>query len=617
MTDTPFLLAGDFAQPTREEWETEVLKVLNRRRPEGKELNIDQAYKRLATTTVDGLRIDPLYTEHEGALGYPGVSPFTRGTTVKTGDMDAWDFRALLEDPDAAFTNKEILTDLERGVTSLWLLAGSYAINPADLPQILAGVKPELAPIAISSYEDQEAAAKALVAYWKASGVADKVQGNLGIDPLGLAAVTGDKPVLSGLAGWVKLAQAEFPGVKAITVDVFPYDNAGAGDIQQLAFAAATGVAYLRELEAAGISAEQAFSQIEFRVSANADEFLTIARMRAFRRIWARIGEVSGVPAAKRGAIQHAVTSWRMITRDDPHVNLLRTTIATFSAAVGGAEQISVLPFDTAHGLPTEFSRRLARNIQLLAAEESNVGRVNDPAGGSYVFENLTDQLAEKAWTLFTQIEDEGGIALAIESGNIAAQVGEVKAARDKALATRKQSITGVSQFPRDVEVEIEVRPAPVLPARKGLAPHRDSEVFEALRDRSAKSSPKPSVFLACLGERRDFGGREGFTTNLLAVGGIGIVESEGGTTAEIVEKVKASGLNEVVLASSAKVYAVQAIEAAKALKDAGIPTVYIAGRKGETGSDEADSVIDGEIFDGMDVVEYLNGTLDRIGAVK
>lgn len=616
MTDTPLLLAGDFTTPSREDWEAEVLKVLNRKRPEGKELTIDQAMARLRTTTVDGLTIEPLYTETDQQLGHPGVMPFTRGTLVKTSPMTTWDIRQLHEDPDVAFTRTQVLADLERGASSLWLRVGSDAIAADDLAAVLDGVQPDLAPISVSSIEDQVAAAKALVSYWKGAH-AHHARGNLGLDALALAARTGNAPDLGAQAEWVAAALAELPAVRALTVDVLPYDDAGAGDIDQLAFAIATGVAYLRDLEAAGIAPADAFGQIAFRVSANADQFTTIARLRALRRLWARVGEVSGVPAGSRGAVQHAVTSWRMVTRDDPWVNLLRGTIATFAAAVGGAEIITCLPFDAAQGLPDELSRRLARNTQLLAAEESNIGRVSDPAGGSWFVESLTDQLSARAWASFQEIEAAGGMATALTSGLVAAKIGATTAERAKRLATRKQPITGVSMFPKPDEEPLTVRPRPAAPERAGLAPHRDSEVFEALRDRSAAADPKPAVFLACLGARRDFGARETFISALLGVAGIDRPSSEGGSPEEIAAKVAESGARQVILCSSAKVYAAHAMDVARAIKQAGVPTVFIAGRRTETGADDVDSVIDGEVFDGMDVVAFLEQTLDRIGVAK
>jgi methylmalonyl-CoA mutase len=618
MSDTT-VLAGDFATPTREQWDTEVLKVLNRRRPPGTELTIDQAMARLRTTTVDGLVIEPLYTETDGpALGVPGSSPYTRGTTVRTGEALAWDVRQLHEDPDAADTNAAVLEDLRVGGTSVWLRVGEGGIAASNVTAALAGVVANLAPIAVSSTSDQAAAADALLAFW--NGATD-VAGNLGIDPLGFAALNGTTPDLGLLATYVAKT-AGCKNVAPIVVDARVYDDAGAGDIGQLAYAIATGIEYVRTLVAAGVSPADAFAAIEFRVTANADQFLVISRLRALRRLWARVGEVLDVPVEARGATQHAVTSYRMITRDDPWVNLLRGTIATFGAAVGGAESITTLPFDTAQGLPNKLSRRMARNTQLVAAEESNLGRVEDPAGGSWYVESLTNDLAQAAWALVQEIEAAGGMSAALAAGTITAQVAKTVTERHKRLASRKQPITGVSMFPPEAETPIEnltLRAAQPAPA--GLRPLRDSEVFEGLRDRVSMQTKltgyQPGVFLASLGERRDFGPREQFTSNVLLVAGLAHPSSEGGTTDEIVAQVKAAGTNTVILCSSAKVYATQAIEVAGALKAAGIAYVWIAGKKTETGSDEVDSVIDGEVFDGMDVVAFLSDTLDRLGVAK
>jgi len=311
-----------------------------------------------------------------------------------------------------------------------------------------------------------------------------------------------------------------------------------------------------------------------------------------------------------------------MVTRDDPWVNLLRGTIANFAAAVGGADIVTTLPFDTAQGLPNVFSRRMARNTQLVAAEESNVGRVEDPAGGSWYVETLTDDMAKAAWARVQEIEAAGGMAAALAAGTIAAQITATLTERRKRLATRKQPVTGVSMFPPEYETPIEnltVRPA--IPAPAGLKPVRDAEIFEGLRDRVAThgrlTGSQPGVFLACLGERRDFGPREQFTSNVLLVAGLAHPTSEGGSTDDIVAQVKDAGVNTVILCSSAKVYATQAKEVAGALKKSGIANVWIAGRKTETGSEEVDSVIDGEVYDGMDVAAFLSDTLDRLGVAK
>ncbi|MDR2974822.1 MAG: methylmalonyl-CoA mutase family protein [Propionibacteriaceae bacterium] len=627
MTDERMVLAGDFAAPTREEWERETLKALNRRRPPGKELTIEQVMKRLTTVTVDGVEIDPLYLKPDDqVVGYPAQTPFTRGSELPD-PVAPWVLAQLHEDGDVTRTKTAVANDLNSGATGLWLRVESDAIAAADVAKVLDDVVPDAAPVYVSSVAQQSAAADAVLAWLGDKGAKDPA-GCLGIDPIAAAAGRGlmNAAEIAGemsnnLAGWIEKTKA-YPKMRALSVDVTPYDNAGAGDVDQLAFAIATGIEYVRVLADQGVSPTEAFDQIMFRVSATADEFLTVARLRALRRLWARVGEVLDVAEDHRGAVQHAVTSWRVLTKDDPWVNLLRATIGAFSAAVGGAEVISVLPHDTAYGLPTKFSRRIARNISLLTAEESHIGAVKDPAGGAWVFESLTEQLAQKAWARVQEIEAAGGMSAAWTSGAVTAWIEQTASERAKRLATRKLPLTGVSMFPKqDEEPLTDFLPRPDRPAwAGGLTPHRDAEVFEGLRNRSRAyelaTGHKPTVLLACLGQRRDFGGREQFSTNLLLVGGLDFPEIEGPTPAQIVEEAAKQGADTVLLASSAKVYAEQAMAAAKAAKDAGLH-VLIAGRITEIGDDGAKDLIDSEIFDGMDVVAFLTDTLDRLEVAK
>lgn len=613
-------LAADFDTPTQQAWEKEVLKVLNRRRPEGKELTIEQAYQRLESSTIDGLDIKPLYMPEDGAeeLGYPGVAPFTRGTTVRSGEMDGgWFICQLHEDPDVARTHQAILTDLERGVSALWLRIGPDALDASAIPEVLADVLLELIPVHVSSFTDQLGAAKALANYMAADDKPNEAMtGTFGIDPIGFAALHGTEPDLGVLADAVELARP-FPQIRPVVVDATIYHNAGAGDVHELAYAVAVGLEYVRALTDAGLSVDDAFDAIAFRVSATTDQFATISRLRALRMLWNRVGEVLGVAAPKRGAISHAVTSYRELTRDDSYVNVLRGTIATFAAAAGQAETITVLPLDAAFGLPTELSRRIARNIQVILAEESNVGRVNDPAGGAYFVENATTQLETKAWQLLQVIDREGFVAY-LGAGNVAADLETINAQRAKALATRKVPITGVSMFPKLDDAMPKRTPLPEAPEYKGLSPIRDSQVFEGLRDRSEQARQagnSPTVVLAALGQRRDFGAREGFTSNLFHVGGIETVLVEGENPEDFVQGFLDAGATIAVLTSSAKVYAAQGMQVAHALKEAGAAQVLIAGQLKELGVDDAHTVIDGNIFDGMDVVEFLSSILTKVGA--
>ncbi|MFT3888044.1 MAG: methylmalonyl-CoA mutase small subunit [Arachnia sp.] len=611
-------LAADFETPTREQWEKEVLKVLNRGRPEGKELSIEQAYKRLTSTTVDGLVIKPLYTREDGAeeLGYPGVAPFTRGTTVRNGEMDSWHVAQLHETPDPVATNKAILTDLDRGCTAVYLRVDPDAVAVGDVASVLSGVLLDLAPVYLASRTQQLEAAQALVDVFAASGKDPaSLSGYLGVDPIGAAALRGTEPDLSVLAAAVELAKP-YPRVRPIVVDATVYNSAGAGDVHELAYALAVGIEYVRALTAAGLTVDDAFGQIVFRVSAGTDQFLTISRLRALRELWSRVGEVLEVTPAQRGAIQHAVTSERQLSRDDTYVNMLRGTISCFSAAVGGAEIQTVLPFDTVLGLPDDFSRRIARNTQIALAEESNIGRVNDPAGGAWFVESMTRQLSEKAWAVFQGIDADGFVAK-LADGTIRAQLDEVNAARAKGLATRKVPLTGVSMFPNYTETLRDCTPRPAAPEYAGLTLTRDSQVFEDLRDRSATARAAgngPKVMLACLGARRDFGGREGFTSNLYHVGGIETVNAEGATPEDFARQLTESGITIAVLCSSGRVYADQGIAVAEALRAAGAQQVLVAGQIRELG-EGGEAAVDGNVFDGMNVVELLSTTLEKLGA--
>ena len=327
---------------------------------------------------------------------------------------------------------------------------------------------------------------------------------------------------------------------------------------------------------------------------------------------------MSGVPEAARGAWTHAVTSWRMLTRDDPWVNVLRGTLACFGAATGGADAITVLPYDTVAGLPERLSRRLARNTSVVLAKESHLGAVADPAGGAWYVESLTDDLAGRAWVALQELERAGGIEAALRNGTVADLVAETRAERAEAVAERSRPITGVSMFPLTGETPLERTARGVLPtAEGGLEPHRDAEVFEALRDRSAAYTAvhghPPTVVLARLGTRRDFGARETFMTNLLAAAGIDAPSVGSGDPAEVAAVASTAQTPVVVLCSSAAGYAAHAADLVAGLREAGIGQVLVAGRARELGEDPPPT--DGEVRAGIDVVAFLGSVLDTLDA--
>ena len=242
-----------------------------------------------------------------------------------------------------------------------------------------------------------------------------------------------------------------------------PVHAAGGSEAQELAFALANAVAYFRALEAQGMSLDEARRLIFFRLAADQDQFLTIAKFRAIRNLWARVEEACGLEPSR--ACVTAETAWRMMTKRDPHGNIVRGTIAALAAAVGGADAVTVLPFSAALGIPDAFARRIARNTQTILIEEANLHRVADPAAGSGAIEYLTEQLCEKAWGLFQEIERAGGSFAALKAGLIQKAVAKVRAEREANIASRKDSVIGTSDFPDLAEEPVAVLGAAEAPA--------------------------------------------------------------------------------------------------------------------------------------------------------
>ncbi|MFF4148990.1 methylmalonyl-CoA mutase family protein [Streptomyces sp. NPDC001651] len=595
LPDDGLSLAAEFPDATHEQWQHLVEGVL---RKAGKDVSGTAAEDALSTALEDGMRSRPLYTARDAAPdpGLPGFAPFVRGGRPEGNTAGGWDVRQR----HTTAADGVVLADLENGVTSLWLVVGEAGVPVSSLGSALDGVYLDLAPIVLDAGAETEAAAHALLALYEERGVAkDAARGNLGADPLGHEARTGTSLPFAPAAALARRCAEEYPGLRALTVDALPYHEAGGSAAQELGAALATGVAYLRELTEAGLTVEQAAAQLEFRYAATADQFLTIAKLRAARRLWARVTEVSGAPAAQ---VQHAVTSPVMMTRRDPWVNMLRTTVATLAAGVGGADSVTVLPFDHALGLPDAFARRIARNTSTILIEESHLARVIDPAGGSWYVERLTDELAHAGWEFFQRIERAGGQAAALRSGQLRDDLAATWEARTGRLAKRREPVTGVSEFPHLAEQPVVREPAPEPPSG-GLPRVRRDEAFEALRARSdahlAATGARPRVYLAALGPAAAHTARLTFASNLFQAGGIEPVTE--GTFEE-------SGATEACLCSSDAVYEEQAAEAAGRLKAAGAQQVFLAGRPGDHPG------VDGHVFAGCDAVAVLSATLDRMG---
>ncbi|QLJ04389.1 methylmalonyl-CoA mutase small subunit [Streptomyces sp. NEAU-sy36] len=594
LPDDGLSLAAEFPDATHEQWQRLVEGVL---RKSGKEVSGTAAEDALSTTLEDGLRTRPLYTARDAAPdpGLPGFAPYLRGSRPEGGVVGGWDVRQR----HTALADGAVLTDLENGGTSLWLVLGEGGIPVAELGRALEGVYLDLAPVVLDAGRDTEEAAEALLRLYADRGVDPKAaRGNLGGDPLGYEARTGTALDFAPYSALAARCAETRPGLRALTVDALPYHEAGGSAAQELGASLATGVAYLRALTEAGLTVEQAAGQLEFRYAATADQFLTVAKLRAARRLWSRVAEVCGAPGAQT---QHVVTSPVMMSRRDPWVNMLRTTVATLAAGVGGADSVTVLPFDHALGLPDAFARRIARNTSTILIEESHLSRVIDPAGGSWYVERLTDELAQAAWEFFRTIERDGGQAAVLRSGRLRTDLATTWAERSKRLAKRREPITGVSEFPLLAEKPVVREPAPEPPSG-GLPRVRRDEAFEELRARSdahlAATGARPRIFLATLGPAAAHTARATFAANLFQAGGIEPV-TEGGFAD--------SGATEAVLCSSDALYAEQAEQAAESLRAAGARHVFLAGRGEYAG-------VDSYVFAGCDAVDVLSATLDRMG---
>ncbi len=603
---TDLRLAAEFPPATREQWLKLVDGVL-------KGAPFD---KKLVSQTYDGLRIEPLYARRDDANVLTGRAPAM-----------PWQIMARVDHPAPKEANRQALEDLENGANGLVLVCPG-AIGSQDfgidvsadgIATLLDGVYLDAgAPIEFMltrEAKDVPAHVAAIIKARKLDPTACDLR--IGFDPIGLMAAGSSAPM-----PWSEIAPLFTRMTRALADEGFrgPFaaadarviHNAGGSEAQELAYALSVAVAYSRALEAGGVPFEDARRMIFFRMSADADQFMTMAKFRALRKLWARAEEASGL--APQAIFIGAETAWRMMTQRDPYVNMLRVTIATFAAGLGGANAVTVLPFTSALGLPDAFARRVARNTQLVLLEESNLAKVADPAAGSGGIEALTDELCRSAWSLFQGTEKAGGVAAALASGLIQKQVAETRIAREKAVATRKDPLTGTSEFPSLNEAAVQVlMPNPRLQARTesgesaALPNIRLAEPYEALRDASdailKETGARPKVFLATLGKPADNIARATFAKNFFEAGGIEAVEFSGG---DLAAAFKASGSALVCLCSSDEVYASEAAAAARALVAAGARHVYLAGRPGDLAEALKQAGVQTFIFAGCDVLATL-----------
>jgi methylmalonyl-CoA mutase len=604
-------LAADFAPATYDDWRKLVDGVLK-----------GAPFEKLVGKTSDGLKIDPIYARARHASPIAGRAAAA-----------PWQVMQRIDHPDTVQANAQALQDLENGATGLALVfagangAYGFGLEPSTeaIEKVLDGVFID-AGIAIELQVGPQSrmAAIHVAEYVKRRGL-DPAACDIrfGLDPLGACAVWGSSPY-----AWSEIVPAVTGGIKGLAALGFkgpfaPADgrvihDSGGSEVQELAFVLASGLAYLRALEGAGVAIEDARGMVYARLSADGDQFLTMAKFRALRLLWARVEDACGLKP--KPLFIAADSAWRMMTQRDPYVNMLRATMATFSAGLGGADAITVLPHTLPLGLPDPFARRVARNTQLVLLEESNLAKVSDPAAGTGGIETLTQQLCEAAWALFQEIEKAGGVFAALEQNLIQPMVAATRAVREQDVAKRKEVLTGATEFPNLHEAEVAVLTAkPVVLAPYGeakfkfdpLAPMRLAAPFEALRDRSDQirrdRGARPKIFLANLGTPADSTARATFAKSFFETGGIEAIDTEGFTDAEaLAAAFTASGAALACLCSSDNVYAAQAAAAARALQAAGARHIYLAGRPGGQEAALRAAGVNDFVFAGGDALTVL-----------
>jgi methylmalonyl-CoA mutase len=562
-----------FPQITAVEWRAQV----------DKELAGAPFEKVLVHRTPEGLPVQPLYTER----------PAVEALDV---DARAAPFRLCVR-VEGDTQGERTVSELEGGADALWLdrdsaraalgrvdLTRTFVIvecgaqAPAALLEELSGRLPAGAPFALDA-DPFGALARGRL---PSSGLAD---------------------ARAGLARAARFAEDSWPDAAVATVSTLPYHDAGADAADEIAIALSTGAAYLEDLLAGGLSPAAAARHVLLRVAAGRDTFGELCKLRALRIVWRKVLVASGAEDAPRARI-HAVCSSRTMAQRDPWVNMLRVTTQVFSAVLGGADLVTPVAFDGALGAASALGGRIARNTSLVLREESALGKVKDPAAGSYYFDSLTDALAREAWKRFQAIEKDGGIEQALASGHLRTRLESSWRAWADMVAKRKASVLGVSEFANlDEKLPRPAGRAQAAPSSDSALPvHRDAEPFEDLRLRAEALATRPEALLVALGPLPESRPRVGFAGNFFGAGGIRVRETTRDEAASI-----------ACLCGSDERYAAEAAPRARALKAAGCRRVLLAGRPGALEASLREAGVDGFLYAGCDAVALLSELLEAI----
>ena len=529
-------LFAEFPHVSTEKWE----EVIN------KDLKGADYEKKLVWKTIEGFKVKPYYRaedlEHLEYLdSNPGQYPYTRG---KHTDNNVWDIRQDIKEHDPAKANAFAVDAVKRGATSLGFCARMIE-NAAQMTTLLKGIDLYNVKINFTCSPDFVSTLKLFVEAAKGLGFdTQKVAGSCGFDMFRRALKHGtldEERSYREARELMALAKTELPLFRVLTVHGSIFHNAGSNIVEELGFTLAAANELMAKLTDMGLDATDVAKNLVFSFATGGNYFMEIAKIRAARLLWSKVVEQykPSCECAYKVFITATSATWNKSIYD-PYVNMLRTTTETMSAAIAGADAISVQAFDVAFKQADDFSYRIARNQQILLKEESYMDKIADPAAGSYYIENLTNSIAQYAWEQFLAVEERGGFASAIRQGYVQDEIARIAQQRDLDIATRRTTILGTNQYPNLLETmdgKIEKHECCCHCGAQGdiktLREYRGAESFEALRLATEQSGIRPKVFLLTYGNLNMRKARSGFATNFFGVAGYEIIDNAGFATAE------------------------------------------------------------------------------------
>lgn len=626
-------LGEDFSPPSYEEWRASAEKALK-----------GVPFEKLIGKTYEGIDLQPIYTKEDiKDLNYlaetPGSGNRMRGNDAAGYHDDRWEISQEIQAGSPKELNRKLKYDLERGQSSITLTGRPPLTTTDDLMIALDGIDLTCCPLhIIPGYSGLETLENLIYVLDRQKSDKSEVSGSVDADPLGWLAGCGSLPItmeaaLQQMADTIGLVEYRLPGFKTIGVCGLPYHNAGADAVKELAYVMASAVHYIDGLRELNLDVTRIVNCMRFTFAVGPFFFMEVAKIRAARILWQRILEAYGVKDALPMTI-HALTSSYHQTLYDPYVNMLRTTTEAFSAITAGVDSLSTHPFDHINGSGDEFSRRVARNTQIVLDEECRLNSLIDPAGGSYFVERLTHDVAYAAWKVFQDIQSRGGMFKALQDSVPQDAIAETAALRKKAFATRKTMMVGIN-YSANVkekgpahrpEAELEVNQHPAISV-KPLEIHRLADMFEQLRGNVERykertgSSTGPKLFLAGMGPVSQYKARADFSQSFFEVGGFHVIAPQGPgfeSPQAAVDAALKSQAPVIVICSSDDTYPELVPPITRALKEKNKDiTVVLAGYPKDQVEDHKAAGVDEFIYLGADAYQILSGILDRPGVLK